>query len=354
MIPILFDKSATTFTTLGIGALSDTVECFVTEERNGGFTLTAKIPADGEIADNINVGNLIVANASPEQPRQAFEIYNVKKGIDGLLTVKANHISYRLLYSILKPFSATGISNVFTTLNTNTTAVYIEGNDFTFSTDIVDSSTSFTLDDYRSVKNLLGGTDGSILQKFGGCYKWNNFTVNLLRSRGQDNGVRILYGKNLTDLTAEYDLAQNPTRVFPIWTSDDVTVTGIPQSSAYVNLYSYPRTVVHDFANDFDSQPTVAQLNTAGANWINGKGLPSVNLKTSFVPLHQTVEYKDQSVIESVEIDDTVLVFVPTLDVNVNAKVIKTKFNVLADRYDSVEVGNFRTSITDAIRSVRG
>ncbi len=354
MIPALFDKSATEFNTLGIGALSDTVECFVTEERNGGFTLTARIPADGEIADNINVGNLIVANASPEQPRQAFEIYNVKKGIDGLLNVKANHISYRLLYSILKPFTATGISNVFTQLNTMTTAVYIEGNGFTFSTDIVDSSTSFTLDDYRSVKNLLGGTDGSILQTFGGCYKWNNFTVSLLGSRGSDNGVRIVYGKNLTDLTAEYDLAQNPTRVFPIWVNGETTVTGIPQSSEYFNLYPYARTVVHDFSDVFDSQPTVAQLNTAGANWINGKGLPSVNLKTSFIPLHQTVEYRDLANVESVEIDDTVHVYVPTLDVNVKAKVIKTKFNVLADRYESVEVGNFRTSITDAIRSVRG
>lgn len=352
MIPILFDKSATTFTTLGIGALSDTVECFVTEERNGAFTLTAKIPADGEIADSINVGNLIVADASPEQPRQAFEIYNVKKGIDGLLNVKANHISYRLLFSIPSTFTATGIANVIAWLNAS--ANYVVENDFTFSTTLTDSSTTFTLSDYRSTKALLGGSDGSILQTFGGCYKWNNFTVNLLGSRGQDNGVRILYGKNLTALTAEYDLGQNPTSVFPIWKSDNATVTGSVQTSEYESLYAYPRTVVHDFTSDFDNQPTAAQLNTAGANWINGKGLPSVNLRTSFVPLHQTVEYKDQSVIESVEIDDTVLVFVPTLDVNVKAKVIKTKYNVLTDRYDSVEVGNFRTSITDAIRSVRG
>lgn len=352
MIPFLFDKSATSFSSMGLGALSDAIECTVTEERNGAFTLSARIPANGDIAGMINVGNIIVADASPAQLRQAFEIYEVKKSIDGTLSVKANHISYRLLFSIPSTFTATGIANVIARLNAS--ANYVVENDFTFSTTLTDSSTTFTLSDYRSTKALLGGTDGSILQRFGGCYKWNNFSVELMAARGSDRGVRILYGKNLTSLSAEYDLGQNPTSVFPIWTSDDVTVTGSVQTSEYESLYAYPRTVVHDFTNDFDDQPSVAQLNAAGAAWINGKGLPSVNLRTSFVPLHQTVEYKDQSVIEAVEIDDTVLVFVPSLNVDVKAKVIKTKYNVLLDRYDSVEVGNFRTSITDAIRSVRG
>ena len=354
MIPVLFDKTATSYDSLGIGTLSDTVECAVAEERNGAFGLAAKIPVDGEIADSINVGNLIIADASPQQKRQAFEIYDVKKSIDGLLNVKANHISYRLCFSIIRPFSATGISAVMTQINTKSNENYIEGNPFTFDTDLTDTSTAFTLSEFRSVKNLLGGMDGSIVQTFGGCYKWDNWTVSLLGSRGADNGVRIVYGKNLTGLTAEYDLGDRPTAVFPIWTSDTQTVTGNIQLSQYVSLYPHHRTVIHDFADQFENAPTTAQLNAAGAAWINGKGLPSVNLKTSFIPLYQTVEYKDLANVESVEIDDTVHVYVPTLDVDVKAKVIKTKYNVLADRYDSVEVGNFRTSITDAIRSVRG
>lgn len=347
MIPVLFDKAATTFDSLGIGALSDTAECLVSEERNGAFGLTAKIPVDGEVADDINVGNLIVADASPSQKRQAFEIYDVKKGIDGFLNVKANHISYRLLFSIPKPFTEAGISAIMTRLDTKSSTNYVDGNVFRFYTDLTDA-TSFTLSDYRSVKNLLGGSDGSILQKFGGCYKWDNFHVYLLASRGADNGVKLLYGKNLTALTADYDLGQNPTAVYPIWTSDSTIVTGTAvQESAYKSLYPYRRTVVHDFSDQYDSQPTAAQLNTAGANWINGKGLPNVNLQASFV-------FVEDEEIGNVEIDDTVYVYVKSLDVDVTAKVIKTVYEPMKDRYRSVEVGNFRTSITDAIRSVRG
>lgn len=348
MIPVLFDKTADTFDTLGIGALADTVDCTVTEERNGAFTLSAKIPATNEFVDSLNVSNLIVADASPKQKRQAFEIYSVKKSLDGFLNIKANHISYRLLYSIMRPFDATGISTVFTRLGTKSTANYIDGNTFKFITDIVNTSTEFNLTDYRSVKNLLGGTDGSILQAFGGCYKYDNFKVYLLASRGADNGAKLLYGKNLTETTAEYDLGTIPTAVFPIWTNGSTIVTGTAvQESAYRSLYPYRRTVVHDFNDQYDSQPAAATLNTAGAAWINGKGAPSVNLNVSLVVI-------DDEEMDAVEIDDTVMVRVPSLDIDVSAKVIKTVYEPMKDRYRSVEVGNFRTSITDAIRSVRG
>lgn len=354
MIPMLYAPNAAEFDTLGIGELSEAKECTVSEERNGAFTLKMKIPMTAAYADQINVGSLIVADASPAQPRQAFEVTNVKKGLDGMISISANHISYRLLWSILRPFSATGIAAVISRLNTKTGTNYVDGNVFTFETTLTNTSSSFALKDYRSVRGVLGGSSGSILQTFGGCYQFDNFTVRLLASRGSDKGVKLLYGKNLTAMAAEYDLNQ-PTACFPIWTQDTTIVAGTTiKESAYKSLYPYRRTVVHDFNDQFDMQPTSSDLNAAAEAWINGKGLPAVNLQTSFIPLHQTLEYKDLTNVESVEIDDTVHVYVPTLDVDVKAKVIKTVYNTLLDRYDSVEVGNFRTTITEAIKAVTG
>lgn len=37
MIPVLYPPNATDFSTLGLGVLTDTVSCEVTEERNGVF-----------------------------------------------------------------------------------------------------------------------------------------------------------------------------------------------------------------------------------------------------------------------------------------------------------------------------
>ena len=44
MKPILFPSTATEFKTQGLGALSDAISCYVTEERNGEYSLRCNIP----------------------------------------------------------------------------------------------------------------------------------------------------------------------------------------------------------------------------------------------------------------------------------------------------------------------
>lgn len=386
MIPSIFPNSAkpvtketdnSTYTwysggyqTLGEGNLADAVECFVEEERNGAFTLTARVPATSDYADKLSIGSLIVADASPAQPRQAFEISKVTKSLNNMITVNAEHISYRLLYSVLRPFpegGVQGLNYVFERLRTNKSgSYYIEGNDFYFTHTGGFQPYYCKLENVATVKSVLLGTTGSVLDVFGGCYQWDNFTVTLHAERGHDNGVKILYGKNLLDSSAEYNNTTEATAsgVVPIFKKDKTIVTGnvITLSEDIRRLYCYGRTIVKDFSSDIetdDSTPVSeieSELNTRAASWARTglRGVPDVNLKTSFIPLHQTVEYADLANIESVEIDDTVHVYVPTLDIDVKAKVIKTKYNVLLDRYDNVEVGNFRTSINQAIRSVKG
>lgn len=49
MVPILFDKSATTWTTNGLGRLSEAISCKVTEERNGEYELEMQYPVSGPL-----------------------------------------------------------------------------------------------------------------------------------------------------------------------------------------------------------------------------------------------------------------------------------------------------------------
>ena len=44
MIPVLYKADAVTFSTFGLGVLSDCISCEVTEERNGAFELVMKYP----------------------------------------------------------------------------------------------------------------------------------------------------------------------------------------------------------------------------------------------------------------------------------------------------------------------
>ena len=63
MKPILFDKTATTFTSNGLGRL-DCQSCKVTEERNGEFELELVIAESALHADQITNDSIIVAKAS--------------------------------------------------------------------------------------------------------------------------------------------------------------------------------------------------------------------------------------------------------------------------------------------------
>lgn len=354
------------YQTLGYGSVPDTIEGYVEEERNGAFTLSMTVPAETAYINRLNVGTLVVADASPNQKNQAFEIAKVTKTLNGRVTVYAEHITYRLLYSVVRPFEIAGLNNVFNRLSQNKAAsVYLDGNDFRFTwAGWPSAASNYKLSEFSTVKEMLQGRTGSVLDVFGGCYKCDNFNVCLYYNRGSDNGVRILYGKNLTDASAEYNNQTQPTAntLVPIYKKDDTYIRGTTINLNNKSLYSYSRTIIKDFSSELslDTDATEAQilsaLNSKASSWAssNLRGVPDVNLKTSFIPLHQTVEYADLANIENVEIDDTVHVYVPSLDIEVDAKVIKTRYNFLLDRYDSVEVGNFRTSINQAIRSVKG
>ena len=48
MIPVLYPANATDFSSFGLGVLTDTVSCEVTEERNGVFECLLKYPVSGQ------------------------------------------------------------------------------------------------------------------------------------------------------------------------------------------------------------------------------------------------------------------------------------------------------------------
>ena len=67
MIPVLYPANATDFTTFGIGTLTDTLTCEVSEERNGLFECLLKYPVSGQHYDKIAKECIIKAkpNATP-------------------------------------------------------------------------------------------------------------------------------------------------------------------------------------------------------------------------------------------------------------------------------------------------
>lgn len=350
MNPILFDKNTTDFSTNGIGRLSDAVSCIVTEERNGSYELEMTYPVTGHFYKDIRYSNIIFAIPADGEKEQAFRIYKVSKPINGIVTVNAEHISYQLSYIPVSPFKAQNVSGALEGLKNNA-AEYCP---FTFWTDKT-TEAAFEVTEPVSLRSRLGGVQGSILDVYGGEYKWDMYTVRLYNKRGNDNGVTIRYGKNLIDLKQEETIENTITGIYPYWKGSESMVT-LPEktvSAENAGNYPYKRTIPVDFSSNFDEVPTVEELRAAAKAYIknNQIGIPSVSISVKFQPLWNTDEYKNVAPLERVKMCDTITVIYEELGVNAKAEVNKTQYDVLLERYKVIELGDARSNLAATIAS---
>ena len=357
MIPILFAENSTTFTTNGIGRLSDAYQCNVVEERNGQYALQMSYPMTGAHYSDIGIRSIIVVKPSANASLQAFRVYMISKPINGKVTINAQHISYDLTKNVTMPFNVTAASTACNTTLQGLKTNAVEMCPFTFWTD-VDTVASYSQKVPASIRQRLGGVEGSVLDQFGGEYEWDNWTVKLHKSRGSAKDITLRYGKNITDLDQEENIANTVTGVVPFWTNTDntetVTLTEKAVYSPNASAYSTHLTVPLDLSGEFENKPTETQLRNKATVYVNqsGFGMPKVSIKVSFINLADTEEYKDILPLQECSLCDTIKVQFERLGIDTTAKVVKTEYDVLAERYNSIEIGSLKSTLATTINDM--
>lgn len=348
MKPILFEPSATAFETLGLGVLSDVTSCEVTEERNGVYELQMQYPVTGQHYSSIVNRAIIYTEVNRQGDKQPFRIYRITRPMRGIVTIYAQHLSYDLSGIVLTPFDASNITAALAMLKTYSST----DNPFVFATD-KSTVANFSVDVPSTVRSIMGGQSGSLLDVYGGEYAYDHYTVKLLKTRGKDRGVTIRYGKNLTDLTQEENIQNVVTGLYPYWKSEDSYVE-LPEKIVNApGTYDFVKIKSLDASSEFDEEPSAEKLRSYAESYAknNDIGVPSVSIKVKFAALGQTEEYKDMATLEEVNLCDTVTVAFDRLGVNATAKCIKTVYDVLKGRYKEITLGEAKTNITDTILS---
>ena len=347
MIPILYESTETTFTTNGLGRLSDAVSCTVTEERNGSFELSMQYPINGIHYSDLAIRRIILAKPNQTDQTQPFRIYQITRPMSGIVTVQAQHISYDLSGYPVEPFTAYGAADAMTAMVANA----VTAPPFTFSTDLTDDSEELKVEKPCSMRSLFSNTGIGL---FGGELVFDRYDVQLLSARGSDNGVTIRYGKNLTSLEQDENCSDMWTAVMPYWVGNvDGNQQYIPLSTKTVSTgtFDYVKILPLDCSAEYQEAPSDGQLELSAQNYIAANKLdtPKISLKVGFVQLEQTEEYKGLALLERVNLCDYVTVVFPRLGVNAKAECVKLVYNVLLDRVDSVELGDAIQTVADTI-----
>jgi len=356
-VAILYKSNEADFNHLGLGPLDDAVSILVTEERNGMFELEMKYPIEGTRINEIKLDRLIKADAGHNLKGQLFKIIRITKPTDGIITVNAEHVSYLTQDLALKPIvNYTGsASQALNTWNNN----LVDDSPFIVASDITTTgSGSWSIKEVKNAREALGGVSGSILETYGGEYRFDNYSIRLMAQRGVNSGALIAYGRNLVDLTQEESIAETFTSIYPyaIYQDDsnkEVLLT-LPEyfvDSEYVGNYARRKILPVDFSSD--EIKDVITLRSRANSYINsnGVGIPKVNMQIKYIDLAKTLDYKDLAILEEVNLCDNIFVYFEQLDVNTSAKIIKTVWNDLLEQYDSIEVGEAKSSLSNSINS---
>lgn len=363
MIPILYTANETDFSHCGIGALSEMTSCTVTEERNGAFECEFKYPVDGKLFAEIQESRIVKAKPNEMSNPQLFRIYASSKPINGTVTYRAEHISYELSGY---PVESVSVENATAraAMNAILNATLI-AHCYTAQSDI--ELLKSTTIDRKSARAALGGVEGSVLSLWGGEFEFDNFTVKLHKARGRKTGIKIAYGKNITDIKQEASVAGVYTAVYPYakYTTqptdgqtepEEITVS-LPEKILYSQKASKAageRVCIKDFSESFNgaTEITVEQLRAKAQNWVETSGfdVPSVNITVAFENLWQSPEYEQYALLERCGLCDTVSVEFPALNISTTAKIIKTKYDVLSEKYLQITLGSARANFADTVK----
>lgn len=348
MIPILFESTETSFDNNGLGRIRDCIECLVSEERNGIYECDFSVPVTSGDFKDIRVGRIIGVTHDESNDIQPFDIVSYERPIDGVVTFHATHISYRQSYLTVRGKNINSLENAFTRLEDYATPT----NPFSYTTDKTNTGYVSAFDGIpKTVRSMLGGTEGSILDAYGGEYEWDRFNVILHSNRGIDRDFSIRYGVNMLDYNEELDTSGTYMACVPYWTDGTNMVIGDKQTSDNATITDRGECVPLDVSDKFEGKPTKAQVNAMGRSVMEAQNpsIPSQNIHVEFVRLQDLPDYANYNELLRCNLCDTINVIFPGYETSGRFKIVKTTWDVLADRYESMELGDLSVSLAEAL-----
>lgn len=375
MLPLLYPKNTKKtdfFTSNGLGFFDKCLKCVVTEERNAGYELECEILKTDRLSKNVTPGTFIKVRANAKDDPQVFEIYRVTTN-EISIKINAQHVKYFLNFNVTtEPFyDETGTP---TELWAELQSYLAVDNPFEFYTDINLTHTILkNVEINLSAGEILAGVRGSFLDIFGGEFHFDNFTVNFLQNRGEQTGVCLRYGSNIssTEQTADnitvYSHILPYAYVYKKIEGDDWNIEQmyLSRSSGAIDItaggiFEYKKALMLDFTDRmqdvivecYDNPPIPKPSSLSNAiDRLNAETMDYFNQYTNELT-HPSTSIKIDTVetlngLQNLGLCD--IIYVMINNEKTTAKITKCVYDSLAEKYTEMEIGKQKKDLSTVI-----
>lgn len=367
MFPLLYPASAdlVIYEYNGYGFFNTCTQCDITEERNGEYILEMTISPSDNLAKTVSIGMIIKAKANQYDNPQLFYICQIVVDKIGNISIIANHVKY--LHFQNCTLSESGFysitANPKTIMNTLFEGLAFD-NLFEFDSDITDEKEFVS--GYSSVKKLgdvYGGSDGSLLDIFGGEYHFDNFKVELKKSRGRSTNYQVRFGSNISDYNQTITNDNVYTHIVFFakikaidFVEKEYEIALEPMSTGLARTFKNVKKV--DFTSemsDYEVKPSTGlgyddakkQLQVLANEYLSKNTFTTeeVNITVTYMP--------ELDNLQDIRLCDTVTVVHGKLGATTKSKVTKVVYDSIHERYKSVEFGEAKISLKNFIKNNR-
>ena len=330
--------------------LPDCTSAIVRREINGEYSLTATFPAGAGFLNEIQIGRAVSAQVNEAGNTQNFIVKRRTRSITGGMVIYAEHQSY--LYNGIMLGANTAnpggyVSVVFNAIRTYAVPSITDIAIFTY------SRTSGLRADFPArptPKTLTQMLKDHLIGSAGGECIFDGFNVEYVNQMGADNGARYVYGSNLTEMETEDIIDDYSSGIYPFWGRAGDENKPIQTISGGVLNYTgnFPVTVIKpvDFTENFDTQPTQAELLAAAEDYalLNApSGIP-MSIRAARARIAGDVP---------VDLGDVVTVTNTPFGIDKKTRVVALNFDALRGRVENVELGTINPGFPWAVKKMK-
>lgn len=222
----------------------------------------------------------------------------------------------------------------------------------------------------NAMECIASDNDNSFLNRWGGEIEYNNYQIIINEHIGEDNGVQLLYGKNIVQdgMRETVNMESVVTRIVPK-AYNGYTISPTPYvDSPLINSYPTIITKVIEYPNirlkadvqgdeegiivcNTKAQLYAALRQAANEEYANGIDKPLVSIECDMVLLQNTEEYKDFAELERVSLGDTIHCKHNRLGIVTDARVVSMVWDCITKSVKSVSIGTVELNFLDRVAS---